>query len=802
MNDRHRILVFAHTPPPLHGQSYMVQQLVEHLMAPGGEIKCFHVNPRVSTEMEDIGSFRWKKIALILGNCLKAIWMRFQHGIDTMYYVPAPPKRNAIYRDWIVMLLCRPFFPRIILHWHAFGLGGWTRRDAGWFEAWLTQRLLGGVSLSLVLSKFNEKDARLLEPKRILVVANGIPDPCPDLQRRSASERGESMARMGLAAEGRLTTGEHVLNVAYLAHCTEDKGLFDVMEGVVMANREARRRDLPLRILLHVAGTFVEKRERLRFEKMVGSDDFHFAGDKSAMVHYHGFLSGELKSRFLAASDCFCFPTFYKFEGQPVNLIEAMAFGLPIITTRWRAIPEMLPSGFQGYVEFRRPDQIASQLLGLHKRTDWPDFRDHYLRNFSAKVHLEHMRGILAGEERPAPAVVSRRPLRVLQVFSRYLSPGGEESSVYTMGDAMQGSYDVEYFLASTRDLQAEDWRQRALLPFKTIHNEEVARRLRHFQEIGRFDVWQIHNVFPAMSPSVYAMAFKLGVPVVQYLHNYRLSCTNGLLLNHGQACRRCVQGNFFPAFATACWKDSHLVSGQMGLVLKRVRQLDVFNKVACFIALSEAQKREHIGFGISEEKIKVVPHFLEPPGQSLPTPPARDGHALYLGRLSVEKGVDCLLRAWARAAVPGKQKLYVVGEGPEGPRLQSLAEELGLDNVIFTGYLSAAEQKEIWEDTLFSIVPSIWEEPFGLVVLEAWARRRPVLAHRVGALPEILSDGQTGLLVEMGDADAMASAIERMFADPAEAAEMGRRGEERLRSYYSKERWLADMQGIYRTWE
>src|SRR6185369_17806399 len=144
-----KVLVFAHTPPPLHGQSYMVQLMLEGF---GGDhrtgrrsgqgessgsstpqdfgIECYHVNARLSHNLEDIGDVRLGKFILLLMYCLQAIWCRFRYGVTNFYYVPAPGKRSALYRDWLVMFICRPFFKQVILHWHAAGLAKWLETVA------------------------------------------------------------------------------------------------------------------------------------------------------------------------------------------------------------------------------------------------------------------------------------------------------------------------------------------------------------------------------------------------------------------------------------------------------------------------------------------------------------------------------------------------------------------------------------------------------------------------------------------------------------------------------------------------
>src|SRR2546430_770015 len=212
-----KLLVFAHTPPPHHGQSYMVQLMLAGFggdcrsaakkSASEGEsfdIDCYHVNARLSQKLEDIGDLRIGKFILLIGYCAQAIWCRFRHGVTNFYYIPAPGKRSALYRDWMVMLLCRPFFKRIILHWHAAGLAKWLETVVQMRSRSLTYHFMKQVDLSIVLSRYNRADAEKLFSQDIKVVSNGIPDPCPEVARQVQPHRqARSVARKKLlAAEG------------------------------------------------------------------------------------------------------------------------------------------------------------------------------------------------------------------------------------------------------------------------------------------------------------------------------------------------------------------------------------------------------------------------------------------------------------------------------------------------------------------------------------------------------------------------------------------------------------------------
>ena len=387
------------------------------------------------------------------------------------------------------------------------------------------------------------------------------------------------------------------------------------------------------------------------------------------------------------------------------------------------------------------------------------------------------------------------RRLRILQIFSRYIHFGGEESSVFRIGDALQENHDVEYFIGSTKDFLGSDIQSKIRAPFNAYYNLPIAQRLRKYQEIGNFDLWQIHNVLPALSPSVYQTAFDLNVPVVHYLHNYRMGCTNGFFLNHGQPCERCLGGNFWPAFQTACSRNSRLISGFMGLILRHVRSIGTFHKVAAWISISDFQKKKHVAMGIPANHIHNIYHFYE---SCAPPPPTRpSGDTLFLGRLSQEKGVDLLLRAWAKVKNRNR-RLVIAGTGPEESFLKKLASDLNLANVVFTGFLDKEQQVSLWSNSSALVVPSIWDEPFGMVVLEAWAKERPVVAFAKGARPELIHHGVNGLLADPFSVEALAKNIQELIDKPDLGPRLGKAGNLCLKNEFNRTLWLSRIESVY----
>jgi glycosyltransferase involved in cell wall biosynthesis len=427
-----KLLVFAHTPPPHHGQSYMVQLMLngfggdkrrrKHLNTDsfkartesdgGYNIDCYHVNVQLSQKLEDIGDMRAGKFILLLGYCVQAIWFRFRYGVKTFYYIPAPGKPSALYRDWLVMLLCRPFFSKVILHWHAAGLAKWLETVAQSRTRALTYRFLKQVDLSIVLSRFNRADAEKIFSRNITVVSNGVPDPCTDfdkalLPRRRArfAARKKLLSGKPLEEQDLRDTGENpsVVRVLYLAHCTRDKGLFDTLSGMALANQRLKERHFPVSLRLVVAGTFVSEQEREEFDRICAVPEM------KDLVHYEGFVSGDKKTQLLREADLFCFPTCYENENQPVNLIEAMAFGLPILTTRWRSLPELFPIDYPGLVDIRSPEQVANVMPALMTGEAGDGFREIFLRHYTIEKYLSGLAEAFKRIDSASP-VLSARP--------------------------------------------------------------------------------------------------------------------------------------------------------------------------------------------------------------------------------------------------------------------------------------------------------------------------------------------------------------------------------------------------------
>jgi glycosyltransferase involved in cell wall biosynthesis len=198
---------------------------------------------------------------------------------------------------------------------------------------------------------------------------------------------------------------------------------------------------------------------------------------------------------------------------------------------------------------------------------------------------------------------------------------------------------------------------------------------------------------------------------------------------------------------------------------------------------------------GIPQDRIHVVPHFYEPKGDAIP--PCPNGNVLFLGRLSPEKGVDHLLRAWKLVQSKGK-KLVIAGDGPEKERLQKQARELGLADVEFVGFLDREQQRAVWAKTAFSVIPSIWSEPFPLTFLESWTQDRTFVASRLGAMAEVVTEGKDGLLAEPFSSESLSSKIQQLINQPELCTMMGSAGKGRILNEFNRALWLSRINAVY----
>jgi glycosyltransferase involved in cell wall biosynthesis len=306
-------------------------------------------------------------------------------------------------------------------------------------------------------------------------------------------------------------------------------------------------------------------------------------------------------------------------------------------------------------------------------------------------------------------------------------------------------------------------------------------------------EIAHLHSIHPQISPSVYAACQDMEVPVVHTLHNYRYVCPGALLQRDGRPCEECVGRLPFNALRYRCYRDSLAATGSIFWMISYNRLRGTFTKqVNRYIALTEFAASRLESGGLPADRIEVKPNFLSVASSVVKE---RQNYAVYVGRLSEEKGVKTLLTAWS--SVIGLP-LKVLGDGPLRAELELKARELALE-VEFMGARSKEEVLSTVGNALLQIVPSEWYEGFPMVILEAYACATPVVASRIGSLAEVVHDGVTGLHFEAGNPADLARKVNTLGSNPDLASRLGMEARGLFLGKYTPEQNFKMLLGIYK---
>lgn len=383
--------------------------------------------------------------------------------------------------------------------------------------------------------------------------------------------------------------------------------------------------------------------------------------------------------------------------------------------------------------------------------------------------------------------------MRVAMLHNRYRSgqPSGENNIVdQTAAFLRYSGHEVELYTQNSDDIALMRRKDRALLPFRSVWSFSDEHDLTFRLQERRPDLVHVHNTFPLFSPSVLRAAARLGLPVVATLHNFRLMCANGVLQRDGGPCESCVGRIPWRGVVHGCYRDSRIQSLPLATGITVHQALKTWQRyVTTLIAPSEFVRSRYVAGGFDPEQIVVKPHAVPPPAGAV-----RDGPGeafVFLGRLTEEKGFADLLRAWD----PALGRLVVVGDGPL--RAEADARAARDPSIQVFGAMPWADCMDVLRSARAVVVPARSYETFGLVVVEAFAHGVPVVASRIGALAELVDDGETGALATPGDSEELRKALGVMAA-PTVSIACGARARQVYLDRFTPERDLTATERIY----
>lgn len=383
---------------------------------------------------------------------------------------------------------------------------------------------------------------------------------------------------------------------------------------------------------------------------------------------------------------------------------------------------------------------------------------------------------------------------RILFLHNRYQNAGGEDKVVHAEIALLRAKgHEVE--LIEEHNDGIVTWIRAANTALESVYSTSSARRVQAQIDSFKPDLVHVHNFFPRLSPSVHYACHKSRIPVVQTLHNYRLLCPASTFLRDGHICEECMgKGIPWPAIQHGCYRKSRLASAAVVNMLSIHRGLRTWSRtVSRFIALTEFARAKFIEGGLPEEAITVKPNFVSPdPGIGI----GKGSYALFVGRLSEEKGLDTLLAAWRQ--LPATYQLKIVGDGPMAATVTDAASTL--PNIECLGPRNTEDVARLMADATILVLPSISYETFGLVLIEALAAGLPVIASRLGAMAELVADGETGILFTPGSGKDLATAVAWAFSHPKELEPMRRNARDTFEQKYSSEASYTLLTNIYQS--
>ncbi len=375
--------------------------------------------------------------------------------------------------------------------------------------------------------------------------------------------------------------------------------------------------------------------------------------------------------------------------------------------------------------------------------------------------------------------------MKFIQVFNRYLQPGGEENSVRRIALHLeQGGHRVERFWRASDEWKGPGapprWRQ----PFLLLENPQALDDLRGRHERIGADAWILHNILPVVSLGIYRLARRLRVPVIQWLHNYRPISPSGALEVRGRTLDPADPWVPLKEILAGTWRG-RLSTAVVAYGYLRARRRGDFASVAAWIAVSDEMRRLFLRAGWPSDRVFTVRHAWDPgPFQE----PASDGdYFLFLGRLLDLKGVRFLVDLWQDPelrAVP----LTLAGEG----LLRTELEARGGSAIRWPGFVTGEEKARCVAGSRAILFPCLWPEPLSTVAYEAYERGRPVLASDLGGMRETVFERKTGRLLPPGDRAAWKAAILEAWTHGAVARAWGRAGRRWLDENVSATAWNA----------
>jgi glycosyltransferase involved in cell wall biosynthesis len=417
--------------------------------------------------------------------------------------------------------------------------------------------------------------------------------------------------------------------------------------------------------------------------------------------------------------------------------------------------------------------------------------------------------------------------------LSELLTSQGHQVSVWSTQHSQNFPWPGQENFTQFNDLSQREGFWKDLKKIRDIFwNKQAKNKLAKLIKKEKPDIAHLHNIFSHLSPSIISTLKKNNIPIVLTLHDYKLFCPNYQFFTNGQICFRCLkEKNYRSCLSKKCLKNSFgrsLIGYLEGKWQKDF--LNIASQIDIFLAPSLFMKKQALAWGIPADKIIHLPNFITIdklqdlrqnkkellakdkflPKDEPAVSKERNPYLLYFGRLSQEKGIKLLIKAFLEASKTpqtffGRKKqsklanwsLKIVGQGPQKKKLEELVKNKRAQ-IEFPGEKRGRQLKEIITRADLIIVPSLWPENFPYTILESFALAKPVLAARIGGLPELIKNNKTGLLFKSNKESDLIEKLVWAVEHPKEVKRMGQTAQEEVLAKYSPEKHYQKLIRIY----
>lgn len=368
--------------------------------------------------------------------------------------------------------------------------------------------------------------------------------------------------------------------------------------------------------------------------------------------------------------------------------------------------------------------------------------------------------------------------MKVLLIDVYNYNKGGAETVCFNTGKLLEGhGHQTVYFTMKWLQNnpspyakyfpESKETRRGALRQVKNLANYfyhfEAARNIEQLIKDEKPDIAHIHLLWGQITPSIFPVLKKYGLPIVFTVHDYRIVCPAYTFRDgSGRICEDCKGKYFYKCFTHTCTKGSKVMSAVMAaeqyfrnLFFHPVKFIDGFIYVSHFAKDIQEKYMPTI-----KQKSNVVLYNFSTFIVERKQMPAEKVF-LFFGRLSYEKGVKTLMEAFKKRE---NYRLQIVGMGPLEAELKIFKKKNDLNNIDFLGYKRGEELISLVKNAYFVIVPSEWYENNPMTVIEAYSVGTPVIGAQIGGIPEIVVHESTGLQFESGSVDDLSDKIEQAF--------------------------------------